>query len=359
VKRPAAGCRRPLFFVLGALLVSTGCQQQGPSADPVALRRVVATAIARLQADHPTWTFELELSLRLAEGVTAAERESPFWRRNPDRVDRAWLELVERASTYVIRQKAERTGLAASWQSALAEAESAVREAKSYLVQPGMGREEARAHRLAAARLAVARGLARRGDLEGAILSASQARLAAARPGASWAKQQERFSDPSLLRRWRSMVEETLSESRRNGGSAIVVDKLSRRLVLYRSGRVHSVHQAELGVNGLRPKQYAGDRATPEGRYKVTAKKRRPQTKFYLALLINYPNQDDRSRFRAASAAGLMPRGVGIGSLIEIHGEGGNGRDWTDGCVALDNGDMDIVFNRVDVGTPVTIVGTF
>jgi L,D-peptidoglycan transpeptidase YkuD (ErfK/YbiS/YcfS/YnhG family) len=57
--------------------------------------------------------------------------------------------------------------------------------------------------------------------------------------------------------------------------------------------------------------------------------------------------------------SGTVPRRAGIGSLIEIHGDGGQGRDWTDGCVALDNRDMDRVFARASVGTTVTIVGTF
>jgi L,D-peptidoglycan transpeptidase YkuD (ErfK/YbiS/YcfS/YnhG family) len=55
----------------------------------------------------------------------------------------------------------------------------------------------------------------------------------------------------------------------------------------------------------------------------------------------------------------VVPANAGIGSLIEIHGEGGQGRDWTDGCVALSNSDMDRVFSHARVGTPVTIVGTF
>jgi lipoprotein-anchoring transpeptidase ErfK/SrfK len=52
-----------------------------------------------------------------------------------------------------------------------------------------------------------------------------------------------------------------------------------------------------------------------------------------------------------------VPPGRGIGGLIEIHGAGGQGRNWTDGCVALVNPDMDRLFAAVGVGTPVTIVG--
>ena len=53
-----------------------------------------------------------------------------------------------------------------------------------------------------------------------------------------------------------------------------------------------------------------------------------------------------------------MPAAAGIGGLIEIHGEGGRGRDWTRGCVALANPDIDDLFRHVEVGTPVTIVGS-
>ena len=87
--------------------------------------------------------------------------------------------------------------------------------------------------------------------------------------------------------------------------------------------------------------------------------KRAPQTKFNKALLINYPNDEDRMRFALGRRRGTISRGAGIGNLIEIHGDGGEGRDWTDGCVALTNEDMDRLFAHVRVGTPVTIVGTY
>jgi len=54
---------------------------------------------------------------------------------------------------------------------------------------------------------------------------------------------------------------------------------------------------------------------------------------------------------------GNIPR-RGIGNLIEIHGDGGKGINWTDGCVALTNSDMDKLYGLVGVGTPVTIVGS-
>jgi murein L,D-transpeptidase YafK len=114
---------------------------------------------------------------------------------------------------------------------------------------------------------------------------------------------------------------------------------------------------ADLGSNRLQQKRHAGDKATPEGRYHVTARKEGGQTRYHKALLLDYPNGEDRSRFARIRAEGGVPDGVGPGRHIEIHGHGGRERDWTDGCVALADADIDAVFARVPVGTPVTIVG--
>jgi hypothetical protein len=73
--------------------------------------------------------------------------------------------------------------------------------------------------------------------------------------------------------------------------------------------------------------------------------------------MLDYPNERDKERFRKAVQRGEIARGASIGGLIEIHGEGGRGGDWTDGCVALTNNEMDDLFDRVSVGTLVTIVG--
>jgi murein L,D-transpeptidase YafK len=97
----------------------------------------------------------------------------------------------------------------------------------------------------------------------------------------------------------------------------------------------------------------AGDRATPEGRYRVL--KKRPASKFYRALLIDYPNAEDEQRFRDAKRHGLIASSAGIGGLIEIHGGGIAGMTY--GCVALENPAMSELFSLVGEGTPVTIVG--
>jgi len=72
---------------------------------------------------------------------------------------------------------------------------------------------------------------------------------------------------------------------------------------------------------------------------------------------LNYPNDEDRAQFASLRRQGRIPSNASLGGLIEIHGEGGRGKDWTKGCVALANNDMDDLFRRAAVGTPVTIVG--
>lgn len=164
-------------------------------------------------------------------------------------------------------------------------------------------------------------------------------------------------TDPDRIVRYRDWVDDTVSWSRKHRAEAIIVDKMRRTLTLVSGGRRIHTYRAELGINGTLVKVVSGDRATPEGRYKVIEKRGPQQTRWYKALLLNYPNDEDLKRFRRARKQGRVPRNAGPGSLIEIHGKGGRGGDWTDGCVALSNRDMDHLFGKVAVGTPVTIVG--
>jgi L,D-peptidoglycan transpeptidase YkuD (ErfK/YbiS/YcfS/YnhG family) len=163
-----------------------------------------------------------------------------------------------------------------------------------------------------------------------------------------------RYADDSQVARWRKWADETVAESRRKGTTAILVNKLKRTLTLLKKGRAVGVYEIGLGKYGLTHKLFAGDEATPEGRYKVI--KKNANSRYHKALLIDYPNEDDRIRFSSAKKKGLIPAGSSIGGLIEIHG-GGN--DFlTNGCVGVENSAMDRIFSEVAVGTPVTIIGS-
>jgi hypothetical protein len=134
----------------------------------------------------------------------------------------------------------------------------------------------------------------------------------------------------------------------------IVINKTQRKLFLYQQGELCKMYPVDLGKNPKGPKLHQGDMKTPEGDYRVIEKRNRGQTQFYLAFLLNYPNEIDRKRFEMAVKNGVVPNEVGIGSLIEIHGEG-IGFDWTKGCIALDNRHMQELFGQIPVGTVVKI----
>jgi hypothetical protein len=157
---------------------------------------------------------------------------------------------------------------------------------------------------------------------------------------------------------WGRWVRDTVRETRRTGRPAIVVDKLRRQLLLLRGDDEIASYDVDLGISGIRSKIQEGDEATPEGRYRVIEVRGPGRTRYHRALLLDYPNPGDLANFRRLQRSGRVPRGREIGGLIEIHGKGGRGVDWTQGCVALDNDDMDDLAHRVGVGTPVTIVGT-
>jgi murein L,D-transpeptidase YafK len=157
---------------------------------------------------------------------------------------------------------------------------------------------------------------------------------------------------------WQDWAVSTITDSRRTGSYAIVVEKIPPRLHLYQGGKKKYTFDAEFGSNWIGDKKRRGDMATPEGKYKVTKKLSRGSTKYHKALMINYPNKQDVEDFNAMLKLGQLPADAGIGDLIEIHGDGGKGGNWTQGCVALKNSDMDLLFKYVSIGTPVTIIGS-
>lgn len=167
-----------------------------------------------------------------------------------------------------------------------------------------------------------------------------------------------RFDDPGHLRSWRVWQSKAVEHSAATGGVAFVVIKERHRLDVYRAGKLVRTMQVDLGANSVNQKLHAGDRTTPEGLYRIVKKKPWGQSKYGCALLLDYPNAEDRARFDQAKAKGLLTRRTGIGGLIEIHGDGGRGYDWTDGCVAPSNEDMKVLYNLAGVGTPVAIVGS-
>ncbi len=169
--------------------------------------------------------------------------------------------------------------------------------------------------------------------------------------------QMRRYADGPTVNRWGRWARETADWSRARHAAAVLVSKAERRLWLYQDGRVVRDYAVELGYNGLPDKLYEGDGATPEGRFRVTRMKGPGQTRFYKALLLDYPTPDHRRRLSTAKEEGRVPARKTAGGLIEIHGRVRGEDDRTSGCVSIRNEQMDVLFEAVEPGTPVTIIG--
>lgn len=166
-----------------------------------------------------------------------------------------------------------------------------------------------------------------------------------------------RYANRDRITRWQQMAKDTISWSRIHRTSAIVISKADRVLTLYRNGQKVLTYPVRLGFNGIREKRYQGDGATPEGRYRISSKRGQGQTHFYRALALDYPNEDDRRRYQLGRKTGQIPASRAIGGQIEIHGVENELMAQTLGCVMLDNPQMALLYEQVDKGTPITIVG--
>jgi hypothetical protein len=204
--------------------------------------------------------------------------------------------------------------------------------------------------------LETARNLAALGQTESALTAALSAQAAWLENENYVAAELARFYDARLRAKWQLDAQELLAWTRQSGRKAILVDKLGHRCLLLDGGRVEKTFVANLSRNWHRIKIQELDASTPEGRYKV--KQKLPSSSFGAALLLDYPNSADWQRFNAMKRNGEIASRARIGGAIEIHGSGRPNSDWTDGCVALENVDMEELFRHAYVGMPVTIVGT-
>lgn len=327
--------------------------------DPTAPRASAFRAVSVLRAEMPAAARQVDRLIAQAEVVTADEQTAPVWEQSPGRVETSWLRVLTTARSAVADLKVRENASRMRWLELAPELEADVRRAQEESNEAGVGRREISAARQASLKWGLAQHYASIGAYDRALKEAESARSFNHVVRTSFDSLHSRFAEPKNLRKWQQLVAETIARSKAEGSTALIVDKLKRKLHVYSAGKRIATFDAELGAKGLKQKLHSGDQATPEGRYRVTEARGPGRTKFYKALLLDYPNAEDRARYAFGKKSGAVPLRAGIGSLIEIHGDGGQGRDWTDGCVALTDQDMDKVFARSRVGTPVTIVGTF
>lgn len=131
--------------------------------------------------------------------------------------------------------------------------------------------------------------------------------------------------------------------------SQILVEKSKRKLHLIGAGRVLRSYDIDLGFAPRGHKRFEGDGRTPEGTYRITH--RNPQSAFHLSLGVSYPNSADRAYART--------RGRSPGGDIFIHGRGPRHRsprrDWTAGCIAVTDAEMDEIYRYVRPGVSIVI----
>lgn len=134
----------------------------------------------------------------------------------------------------------------------------------------------------------------------------------------------------------------------------VVVLKTERKLILMQDDMVLRVYRVALGRYPRGPKRQEGDARTPEGAYTLDFKLR--DSEFYRAIRVSYPNERD---ITYARERGLDPGGKimihGLPNSVEPQRVGHPLIDWTQGCIAVTNGEMDEIWSMVDPGTPIEI----
>ncbi|ASQ91535.1 hypothetical protein CHL67_00375 [Prosthecochloris sp. GSB1] len=136
---------------------------------------------------------------------------------------------------------------------------------------------------------------------------------------------------------------------------SLVIDKGDRTMCLYSGGAVVKRYAIALGFEPVGPKRRQGDGRTPEGRYTISG--RNPESIYHLSLRISYPDAEDRHRARKV---GLNPGGdIFIhgwpDSVAEKNASPPTG-DWTRGCIAVTDAEIEELWRAVSVGTPVVIL---
>ena len=134
----------------------------------------------------------------------------------------------------------------------------------------------------------------------------------------------------------------------------VIVYKKERKLVLLSQGKELRSYKVALGGEPVGPKRRQGDHRTPEGSYVLDA--RNPNSHFYKAFHISYPDPKD---IAAAKQLGVSPGGDimlhGLAKEYAWMGKAHHLHDWTDGCIAVTNNEMDEIWRLVRVGTPIEI----
>ncbi|MDO4881365.1 MAG: L,D-transpeptidase family protein [Capnocytophaga sp.] len=134
----------------------------------------------------------------------------------------------------------------------------------------------------------------------------------------------------------------------------IVIEKSKRKMMVYEKGKLLKTYSIALGRNPIGAKEYEGDKKTPEGIYTINDKN--PNSGYYKNLGISYPNKENIKHAKKL--------GKPAGGDIKIHGLRNKGgfigkfhrfKDWTLGCIAVTNEEMEELYNATPIGTKIEI----
>jgi murein L,D-transpeptidase YafK len=161
--------------------------------------------------------------------------------------------------------------------------------------------------------------------------------------------------------RYNDWVHYALRQSKKE--NVLLINKSKYTLDVLADKKIIKKYSIKLGFDSIDDKLVEGDGCTPEGIYSADMKLPRGKTPYYEAININYPTPENWKSFNKRKADGTIPPNATIGGVIEIHGTGsrkkGDFKDtnWTSGCIALSNKDMDTLYEIVHIGTPIIIIG--
>lgn len=175
------------------------------------------------------------------------------------------------------------------------------------------------------------------------------------------------FLGSSLLASEVNTSERTTSHKRFNwdaggpvGTISIIIDKSDYELNVYDDKGWYATYPVVFGNNSLADKKMEGDKNTPEGSFRINAK--RVHEKWCRFLAIDYPTAADREKFNQRKQRGEIPPSASIGGGIGIHGTWPHEdfiidryKNWTLGCISMKNEDVTELYQYTGVGTTVTI----
>lgn len=140
----------------------------------------------------------------------------------------------------------------------------------------------------------------------------------------------------------------------------ISIHKNAHTMELSSNGAIVATYSVAIGPGGSGPKEREGDKVTPVGRYHIVS---RSPSVFHIFMRLDYPNADDRARFAELKKNGTLPKNATIGGDVGIHGAPAQAEwkkihktvDWTLGCIAVDDDEIEKVAAMVPDGTVVDI----